>query len=115
MTRRSAQFAVGLLLGFAASFSIGLSLIGALAAVVAVVVVGLLMPRFATLAGGLLGVGGIWLVLGLNSLRICAGTEDFCGNANHVPFLAVSACLVLAGAVLAGWTVVSPTRRAGEP
>lgn len=115
MTRRPAHFAAGLLLGFVASFAISLSLIGAVAAVIAVVATGLLMPRFATLAGGLLGVGGTWLVLGLNSLRICAGTEDFCGDANYVPFLAISTGLVLAGAVLAVWTMVAATRQAGQP
>lgn len=114
VTRRSAQFAGGLLLGFVASFAIALSLIAAVAAVVVVVVVGLVMPRFAALAGGLIGVGGTWLVLLLNSLRICAGTEDFCGNANYVPWLAISTGLVLAGAVLALWTMVA-ARHAGEP
>jgi hypothetical protein len=86
----------------------------AVAAVVAVVVVGLLMPRFAALAGGLIGMGGTWLVLGLNSLRICAATDDFCGHANYVPFLAISGGLVVAGVLLAGWTVAM-TRRVGEP
>lgn len=82
MTRRPAQFVAGLLLGYAASFAMSLGLIAIVAAVVLVVAVGLVMPRFTALAGGLLGIGGTWLVLLLNSMRICAGTEDFCGNAN---------------------------------
>ena len=113
MKRRPAQFAAGLLLGFIASFAISLSLIGGVAAVFAVLTVGLVMPRFATLAGGLLGVGGTWLVLGLNGVRICAGTEDFCGNANYVPILVISAGLVVVGAVAALRTMAAARRAAG--
>ncbi len=92
-----------------------LGLIATVGAVVLVVAVGLVMPRFTALAGGLIGIGGTWLVLLLNSMRICAGTEDFCGNANYVPWLAISAGLLLAGAILALWTMVTTTRDARQP
>ncbi len=115
MTPRPAQFIGGLLLGFLASFAMSLGLIAVAAAVVLLVAVGLALPRFAALAGGLIGIGGTWLVLLLNSMRICAGTEDFCGNANYVPWLAISAGLLLVGAILAVWTMVTTTRHAKQP
>lgn len=116
MTRGSAQFAVGVLLGFVAAFAIVFGLMAAVAAVAVVVVVGLLMPRFAALAGGSLGIGGTWLVLHLNALSRCADARDFCGDAQiFVPWLAVSTSLVLGGVFLAMWTVVVATRRAREP
>lgn len=73
------------------------------------------MPRFATLAGGLLGIGGTWLVLALNSVLICSRTDDYCGNANDVPFLAISAGLVVAGALLGVWTMMSIPRQTQQP
>ena len=112
MARRSAQFIFGLLLGLVLALAITVSLMAAVAAVVAIVVVGLLMPRFAALAGGLLGIGGTWLVLDLISLRTCLGTEDVCGDANFVPSLAVFGALVFAGTVLGLWTMLR-ARRAG--
>lgn len=108
----SAQFAVAAVLSLVgAVVSVEVSLIGMVAVVVLVVVVGLRMqPRFAALSGGLFGVGATWLALNLNSLRICAGTADFCGNADYVPWLAASAVITLAGVALGTWTVLRSRR-----
>ena len=116
MTRRSTQFAVGILLGFVASSVIAIALVAAVAAVVSIVVVALVRPRFAALAGGaLIGVGGTWLVLTLNSVRICAATQDFCGDANFTGFIAITAGLVVTGALLALWSAVAANRQVREP
>jgi hypothetical protein len=115
VARRSGQFGVGLVLGFVLAFTIAVSLIAAIAAVVVIVVVGLLMPRYATLAGGLLGIGGTWLSLDLNSLDSCLRTTDFCGDANFVPSLAVFGGLVVAGAALGLWTLLTGIRQSERP
>lgn len=113
MPQRAMHFGLGLLLGIIASFAISLNLILAVVAVVVVILIGLRMPRFATLAGGLIGVGGTWFVLTLTTtMRVCAETpQEYC-EGGYVPFLAIAAGLVLAGAAFAAWTVVVGARRA---
>lgn len=87
-----------------ASFAISLSLVIAVAAVIGLVVVGLAMPRFANLAGGLIGIGGTWSALTLMSLEVCERTpQDYCSG-GFVPLLVVGAALVVAGSSLAAWT-----------
>lgn len=77
--------------------------LGAAVAVALIIAVGLLMRVLAAVGGGLVGLGVTWLVLTLNSQRICAGTEDFCGNANFTPWLVGGIAASIAGVAVTAW------------
>lgn len=103
------QFVAGVLLGIVSGVvGIAFGLVSAFAAVVFVVLVGLLMPRFAALSGGLVGLGGTWLLLNLNDLIRCPDPANFCGDAQVViPWLTVSAVIALVGGATAVLTLTS--------
>lgn len=87
-------FALGAVL---ALVSVEISLIGMVLAVAAVIVVGIVMPpRYAFLSGGLVGIGGLWLVGTLSSLP-CEGSAAACGN--PYPMIGLTATLVLVGLI----------------
>ena len=87
-------FALGVVLAFV---SVEISLIVMGLAVAAVIVIGMaLPPRYAFLSGGLVGIGGLWLVGTLSSLP-CEGSAAACGD--PYPMIGVTATLVLVGLV----------------
>jgi hypothetical protein len=55
-------------------------------------------PRFAVAAGGLLGIGGLWLVTSTISFVRCQSSGADCSNI--VSFGAIAAALVLVGVLL---------------
>ena len=65
-------------------------------------------------AGFLVGLGGLFLLGSWNTISACEQTDDFCGDANVVPLLALAIALLLAGLVTAAWAVLS-VRRTREP
>jgi len=76
-----------------------ISIIAMVVAVVAVVFLGLTVPpRYGLLSGGLIGVGGVWLV-GTASLLGCTGSVAACGN--PYPLIGLAAGMVVLG-LLAG-------------
>ena len=80
-----------------AVISVETSLIGMVLAIAAVILLGLkVQPRYAFLSGGLVGIGGLWLVGTLNTLP-CQGSAAACGN--PFPFIAISGGLVTAGLI----------------
>jgi hypothetical protein len=97
------QFVLGAIVGIVLGV-VGLWLgpFGAVSAAALVVALGVVMQRLAV-GGGLLAMGSTWLVLVLNSQRICAGTEDFCGQANFAPWLVGAVAVAIAGAWVTAW------------
>ena len=88
---------LGAALGFA---SIETSLLAMIASGALVVVASLITrPRFAVAAGGLLGIGGLWLVTSTISFIRCQSSGADCSNI--LPFGAIAAALVLVGVLLA--------------
>lgn len=67
-------------------------------------------PRSAGIAGVLVGAGAVFMFGALNTFAACAGTEDFCGNANIVPFLALALVTLTWGVVASILTVVRSNR-----
>ena len=63
-----------------------------------------------TAAGFLIGLGGLFLWGSWNTISACEQTDDFCGDANIVPLLALAIALLLAGLVTAAWAVLSARR-----
>lgn len=96
--------ASGLLLGILTALSPALA-IGAMAAIIVVTSIELIRAsdrgRAMFLAGVLIGAGGLLAFGTANTVRACAQTEDFCGNANVLPLGAFAALVVAAGAVAA--------------
>jgi len=75
--------------------SVEISLIGMVVAIAAVIAIGTaLRLRYAFLSGGLIAIGGLWLVATLPALT-CEASAAACGNPN--PMIGVSAAVVLAG------------------
>lgn len=105
------QFAVGGVVGMVASLGISLNLMVAIAAVVIVVGAGFVLPRFAFLAGGLLGIGLTWFVLMMGSMAACRATEDYCGHANDMPMIVISVVLIGAALFFGTVTVALAWRR----
>jgi hypothetical protein len=102
-----AHFAAGAALGVVmAVVGVYFGFISAIATVALVVIVGLIAPHFAFLSGGLTAIGLTWLALVANSAIACARTENFCGNANIVPMLAISVAIAIVGASLGLWTLM---------
>jgi 4-amino-4-deoxy-L-arabinose transferase-like glycosyltransferase len=66
--------------------------------------------RSAGSAGVLVGAGAVFTFGALNTVAACAGTEDFCGNANIVPFLAFALFTLTWGVVVSILTVVRSNR-----
>lgn len=105
--RRVTHLAVGFGCGvLAASLGVQIGLTASIVAFAILVVVGGLMPRFAFLAGALLGIGFAWATLALLSARACQATSDFCGQANFLPLIAISVVSALVGTALAVATFV---------
>lgn len=87
---------LGAALGFA---SLETSLLAMIASVAIMVLASLLTrPRFAVAAGGLLGIGGLWLVTSSISFIRCQSSGADCSNV--LPFGAIAAALVLVGVLL---------------
>jgi len=108
------QLAVGLLLGVASGLvGIYLGLMFSFAAVFLVVVVGAALGRLAGISGGLIGVGGTWLLLILNDLMRCPAPSTDCGGGDPrvtVAWLTVSALIAIVGASLGVWTLMVSRR-----
>lgn len=85
--------------------SVTLGPFGEIVAVALVIAVGLLMRELGAIGGGLVGLGVTWLVLTFNSQRICAGTEDFCGNANFAPWFVGGFAVAIVGAAVTVWAL----------
>ncbi|HUG47846.1 MAG TPA: hypothetical protein VMP67_05480 [Candidatus Limnocylindria bacterium] len=103
--RLLSHFIVGVLVGALASLTISLNLLLAVSAVVLLVAVGLVMPRFALLAGGLVGIGGSWSALMVRQAAICeAAAQVHCGFASYLPLIAIAVSLA-AGLLFAALTL----------
>ena len=98
------QLAVGLLLGVASGLvGISFGLLSAFAAVVLVVAVGAAFGRLAGVSGGLIGVGGTWLLLILNDLMRCPASSSDCGGSDPqvtIAWLTASALIAIVGVSL---------------
>jgi len=112
------HFVAGLLLGIVSGV-VGLyfGLVSALAAVVLVVLVGVALGRLAALSGGLIGIGGTWLLLMLDDLMRCSPTSNDCGGGDAqvtVAWLTVSAAIALVGGAIAVLTLTRTAQRKGK-
>jgi hypothetical protein len=106
-------------LGIAAGVGVGVvglgtGAVGTAAAVGVVLSFGFVKPRFAMLAGGLLGTGATWLALTGSLARLCSEAADFCGQANALPWLAGGLTFAVIGLALLVGTLVR-ARRARDP
>jgi apolipoprotein N-acyltransferase len=61
-------------------------------------------------AGFLMGLGALFLWGSWNTISACVQTDDFCGDANVVPLLALAIALLVVGLVIAAVAVVSVRR-----
>ena len=109
--RPSFQLLIGVAIGIVASLSIAVGPTAAFVGLVILVAVGFVQPRYWFLAGGLLGIGGIWFVLTLSSALACQASADLCSRANYFPLTALSFALVVLGIALALVTVAKHRQR----
>jgi hypothetical protein len=105
------QFVLGVLIGLISGVAISLGILGIVIALVIPVMLGLTTPRFAAMSGALIGLGGEWLLLALNSAISCAKTEDFCGQANIVPIVALAIAILGSGLFFGALTLTSASRK----
>lgn len=105
------QLLGGVAIGIVASLSIAIGSFAAFAGLVLLVVVGLVLPQFWFLAGGLLGIGGIWFVLTFSSVVACQATANLCGGANVFSLAALSFALVVLSVALALVTIAKYRQR----
>jgi hypothetical protein len=110
LDRQVGRFFLGVILGMIAGLSVSLGILFVVAALALIVALGLSAPRYAFLAGGLIGLGGEWLVLSLNSALSCSRTEDFCGQANFVPLTVAAIAILGAGLTFGALTLRSRAR-----
>jgi hypothetical protein len=120
--RTRSALASRLLLGVATGLLLGLlMLLSPVIAVVAILAVvgGTVVSvrradplRAIQLAGTLIGAGALLVYGVINTVAACAGTDDFCGNANVWPLAALAVVTVGVGAVAA---VVAVARSPGKP
>ena len=88
------QFLLGVAFGIVSAIvGVVLSLLTGIVAIVVVGFVGLLMPGYAFMSGGLLGMGLTWMVMLAGSLSSC---ESPCG-ANYLPLAIISVALTGVG------------------
>lgn len=111
--RAAVMFVVAAVLGVVAAFSVSLGLFAALAACVLVVVAAVSVRSSAALSRGLTGIGGTWLVLATNGIAACSRTDDFCGQANYLPFTAVAVGLLTLGLAAGAYGWSTARRRRG--
>lgn len=100
------QFLIGLLTGMVSGVvGIVIGLLGVLLALVVTIAVGIGDRTLGRIAGGLIGVGVIWLLLTGQTIQACSATDDFCGHANVVPLLGFSSAIVAVGCIfgLTAW------------
>jgi len=101
---------IGLLLGLVSVVLLPIALamvpLGLLASARALREAPLDRPLSAGIAAFLLGVGAVLMFGALNTFVACAGTEDFCGNANIVPLFAFGLFTLTCGAVASILTLV---------
>lgn len=108
----------GFLVGLVTGLLLGLISVILLPIALVMVPIGLLasamalreVPRDRSLSAGiaafLLGVGAVLMFSALNTFVACAGTEDFCGNANIVALAAVGLVTLICGAWASILTIV---------
>jgi len=105
-----AGLVVGLLSGLVSLVLLPIALalipLGFLASVMALREVPLNRPVSAGIAAFLLVVGAVLMFGALNTFAACAGTEDFCGNANIVPLFALASVTLAYGVFASILTVV---------
>ena len=105
---------IGLLLGLVSVVFLPIALalvpLALLASVMALRAVPPDRPRSAGIAGVLLGVGAVLMFGAVNTFTACAGTEDFCGNANIMPLFAFGFFTLTCGAVAAVLTTVRSSK-----
>lgn len=90
---------------------LGTGAVGTAAAIGVVLTLGFVKPRFAMLAGGLLGIGATWLALTANLALVCGEPADLCGQASFLPWLAAGATFAIVGIALVVATLVSARER----
>lgn len=108
------QFAAGVLIGVPAAIAGVVFGIPGMAGAILVVALIALVPRLPVLfAGGLVGLGGTWLVLFARQALLCAQPDHPCGGTaiGMAPWLAFAAAILLAGALVGGYAL----RRAARP
>jgi hypothetical protein len=91
---------------------LGTGVLGTAVTVAVVLAFGFLRPRFAMLAGGLLGMGVTWLLLFGNLALLCRQAAESCGQADVGPWLAGGLTFVVVGAVLLVRTLTNARRPA---
>jgi hypothetical protein len=62
-------------------------------------------------AGVLIGAGAVLMFGALNTFTACAGTDDFCGNANIAPLFALALFTLVCGVLVSILTVVVARQR----
>ena len=106
---------VGLLLALVSLVLLPITLalvpLGLLASAMALREVPLNRPVSAGSAAFLLGVGAVLMFGALNTVGACAGTEDFCGNANIVPLFAFALVTLTCGVFASILTIVRSNRQ----
>ena len=97
----------------AAIAGVVIGILGIAGAVLAVALVALIARLPWVLAGGLIGLGGTWVLLFANQALLCARPDQVCGGTpiDMVPWLAFAAAILLAGVVTGGLAL----RRAARP
>jgi hypothetical protein len=83
-------------MGALSGFALSVGLPGVLLAVGFIVVIGTLLPHWSGLAGGLAGLGILWLILFTNAAIMCAQPGDRCGATppDVMPWILFSLALI---------------------
>ena len=86
---------------------------GMAGAIAAITLVALIRRLLMLLAGGLIALGGTWLILLGRQAWLCAQPGQLCGGTptDMIPWLVFSAAIVLSGVVAAGFAL----NRAARP
>lgn len=96
---------VGVVIGAVAGFLVDLFWLRALAVLVAIAVASAFVrPRFAMLAGVLIGAGGLWLPFTMGNVAICVANPSSCSGPSPVPFAIVAAAVLSVGVLTLAWS-----------
>ncbi len=110
----SKHFLVGVLMGVLAAIAgVVFGIPGMAGAILAVALIALIPRLPVVLAGGLIGLGGTWILLFTNQALLCARPGQVCGGTpiDMAPWVAFSAALLLVGVLTGGFAL----RRAARP
>lgn len=110
----SKHVVAGLLIGVPAAVAgLVFGIPGMVVAILAIALVALIPRLPAVLAGGLVGLGGTWLILLGRQAWLCAQRGQVCGGTptDMIPWLAFAVGVVLAGIGAGGYALVRARSR----